>query len=441
MRLSACLLTVLTVVTTSSATPITIWVNDFSTLDGVSTPDPNVEPYLYDGGAWVDGLGYCIMEVQMCDLQAEQAYDLTHGELTVELQVEGDGLFPDVASGVWLRFFSRTWNEDAGAWELGGRQEYYYQVENTSETYNFGPGWQTFVRDLNDWDQTNAGGTFHSDQVYKFRLDSLPYGIPPYRLGISLCEIVAPECPNDLDGDDDVDLSDLALLLSEYGCQASTTTLYDSGGFESFVPGDLEGQDGWEALCGAGLHQIIVDPTGGDMGQILQLDAAYTDDLVAVQRLLGVPVIDGAIIYDWDQYRPDLDENIWVCDDYAYDGWWSLEWDQTGDVVPAPQWGGGIPLTADIWQHIRFNLDLTNETAAVNVDGGEPLSVGWTFDEINGIEFEIQGTDAGADHGPVYLDNVVVTLREACPIDYDGDGDTDLADLAELLASYGCGVP
>ena len=65
----------------------------------------------------------------------------------------------------------------------------------------------------------------------------------------------------------------------------------------------------------------------------------------------------------------------------------------------------------------------------------------FTFDDIKGIELEIQGTEAGSSHGPVYVDNLVVALRETCPIDYDADGDTDLADLAELLASYGCGVP
>ena len=41
MRRFACVLLVAAVVATAAATPITIWVNDFSTLDGVSVPDPN----------------------------------------------------------------------------------------------------------------------------------------------------------------------------------------------------------------------------------------------------------------------------------------------------------------------------------------------------------------------------------------------------------------
>ena len=106
MRPSTCFLVALAAVASAGATPITIWVNDFSTLDGVTVPDPNVEPYLYDGGAWVDCLadGPCshILEVQMCDLQAEQAYDLTYGNITIELQVEGEPL--DHAGGIESQF-------------------------------------------------------------------------------------------------------------------------------------------------------------------------------------------------------------------------------------------------------------------------------------------------------------------------------------------------
>jgi hypothetical protein len=444
MNRFTCLLVVLAVVGTASATPITIWMNDFDTLDGVTTRAPVSAPYLYDGGAWgdvpLDVTGYMVMDIQMCDLQAEQAYDMTYGDITITLQMEGDWLIPDETTGFWVRFYSRAWN--GTEWAFSGGQNYFYDVEHTSELYGFGPGWQTFTRSVDDWNETDWLGPYYSDQIYKFRVDCVTWdpGLTPYRFGISYLDIVAPECPDDIDGDDDVDLADLAMLLGEYGCMPVESALYDTAGFEAFSPGDLNGQDGWEAVIGAGLHQIIADPTASGMGQVLELDAAFTDDLIAVQRLLDAPVTDNIIVYEWDQYRPDLDENIWMCDDYNYDGWWSLQWDQTLDIVPGPIWGGGIPLTAGVWQHIRFDLDLTNGSASVSVDGSDPATMNYTFDDIKGIELEIQGTDAGTGQGPIYFDNLVVKLRQICPIDYDEDGDTDLSDLAQLLGSYGCGV-
>ena len=45
--------------------------------------------------------------------------------------------------------------------------------------------------------------------------------------------------------------------------------------------------------------------------------------------------------------------------------------------------------------------------------------------------------------GPLYIDNLKMGTLNAlfCDVDYDGDGDTDLSDLAELLGAYGCGTP
>ena len=219
------------VVGTVGATPITIWVNDFSTLGGVSCPTPDCEPYLYDGGAWVDSdSGQATMDVEMCDLQSEQAYDLSRGDITMELQVEGDYLDPGEFTSVWARFYSRVWNDDTEQWEFSGWRNYHFIVEHTSQLQGFGPGWQVFTLDVDDWD--GGSGPFHPDQVYMFRLDGMLWD-PPARLGISHCEIVAPECPNDLDGDDDVDLADLAALLSEYGCTPSQSECaidYDDDG-------------------------------------------------------------------------------------------------------------------------------------------------------------------------------------------------------------------
>jgi hypothetical protein len=110
-----------------------------------------------------------------------------------------------------------------------------------------------------------------------------------------------------------------------------------------------------------------------------------------------------------------------------------------GTIGPACNWGGCVPLTAGQWEHIRFDLNLTEAHATVDVDG-VTMSGPWTFDDIRGIEFEVEDT-ATAGNGALYLDNVVIKYYDVCPIDWFDDGHTGLNDLAELLGWYGCGVP
>jgi hypothetical protein len=292
--------------------------------------------------------------------------------------------------------------------------------------------------------ETDGWGPFYSDQVYKFRLDYVAWNWPAgERLGISHCEIVAPECPNDLDGDDDVDLADLAALLGDYGCTPTITALYDAGGFEAFTPGDVDGQDGWEVVSGDGPHAIVDDPTGGGMGQVVMLDAIDgTDERIGIQRLIDTPVTTGTVIYEWDQYREDLGDNVWICDDLDYDGWWAVQWEFSDPhTTSAAGWPGpGAEIHASVWEHVEYELNVDEQQARVRVAGG-PWSdyANFVTDDINGIEFEISDTTT-AGNGALYLDNVTMSVSTPCPIDYDADGDTDLADLAELLGSYGCGT-
>ena len=450
MRTLVCLCVVVAAVGTAGATPITIWLNDFDTLDGVTVRDPVTGPYLYDGGAWGDvpyGVeGYMIMDVDMCDLQADEAYDMSIGDLTITLQMEGDWLIPDLWTGFWVRFYSRVWNDDTSQWDFSGSQNYFYEVVHTSETFGFGPGWQTFTRDVDSWDETNGWGPFYKEQVYKFRIDCVTWGfdLTPYRFGISYLDIIAPECPDDLDGDDDVDLADLAALLSEYGCVPTTTVLYNSGGFEALNNGDIDGQDSWQNVGNDSTGTVMDDPTGGGMGKVVHMDATdSTGGLVAIERLIDTPVTTDTVIYEWDQYRDDLGDNVWICDDAWYDGWWAVQWDITDPhTTSAAGWPGpGAEIHAAVWEHVRYELNLDDGKARVQVDAG-PWSEYANFetDDMKGVEFEINDTEIEGN-GAIYFDNVTMAVFATCPVDYDEDGDTDLADLAQLLSSYGCGAP
>jgi hypothetical protein len=445
------LIAVLTLAGVANADWYTAYLNTYDSLDGITVSgpvDPN-SPYLYDGGVWAHvpygGTGYASIYTMMDPINGiniNPPIDFTYGEFTIELQWYSDWWIPGEWTGFWLRVYSREWDEGAGEWIPAGTQNYFYEVEMSGP--GGGPGWQSWTRPVDDYDETDHWGTFYDDQVYGFRIDSVLWDpdLTPYSFGISHFEFVVPPCPHDLDGDDDVDLQDLALLLGQYGCQPVVSTLYDTGSFEAYNLGDLVGQDNWQTLGFAGIAQVVNDPTGGGMGQVVILDAADGGDLINVEHLLDTPITEGVVIYEWDQYRPDFGDNVWLCDDFNYDGWWAVQWDSAsppGQTSPA-YWATGAPLTLSAWDHVRYEVNLGTRVARVQTNGGDIYEGPFTTDDMKGIEFEIQDTDIAGD-GPIYLDNVVIKYQSVCPIDYNGDGYTNITDLALLLAEYGCVDP
>ena len=449
MKKLACILVVAGVVGMAGADWYTAYVNDFSTLDGVSVrcgtyPTACCENLrLEDGGAVADAItiGYAIMDIDMDPINGiniDPPIDFRYGEFDITLEWYGEWWIPEEVVGFWIRIYSRMWN--GTEWVYGGQQNYFFEVEQ-AET---GPNWQLFTRAVEDWDESQPA--FDPTQVYKFRVDSVVWGegLIPYSFGIDHFELRVPECPNDLDGDDDVDLADLAYLLSEYGCSPVETTLYDAGGFEGFNDGDIDGQDNWQNVGNDSTGTIMDDPTGGGMGKVVHMDATDgTTGLVAIQRLIDTPVTSDVVVYEWDQYRDDLGDNVWLCDDLYYDGWWAVQWDITDPhTTSAAGWPGpGAEIHAAVWEHVRYELNLDDGKARVQVDGGDWSEyANFATDDMKGVEFEINDTEIEGN-GAIYFDNVTMSVFSICAIDYDNDGDTDLADLAELLGSYGCGVP
>jgi hypothetical protein len=450
------LIAVLTLAGVANADPYTAYLNTYDSLDGITVSGP-VEvppsPYLYDGGAWADvpygGTGYATIHTMMDpinEINIDPPIDFTYGEFTIELQWYSDWWIPGESITFWLRVYSRAWDEDAGEWVLSGTQNYAYDVEMSGP--GGGPGWQTWTRPVGDWNETDYWGPFIDDQVYKFRIDSVLWDpdLTPYSFGISHFELVVPECPHDLDGDDDVDLNDLAMLLSEYGCTPAEASVYDTGGFEAYQLGDLHNQDGWWADPNGvpfdGVAQVIDDPTGGGMGKVVILDAkdSTPDDYVFAERQLDSPITDGVTVFEWDQYRTDTGDNIYHGN---CGGWFAAEWDSASPPgqLPPSGWAGGPAPSTNQWHHVRYELNLETGVARIMLDGGAPFE--GTFDNTGPtacINWGISNTTV-AGNGPLYLDNIAIKRMSICHIDYNADGYTNLTDLATLLAEYGCGAP
>lgn len=260
-----------------------------------------------------------------------------------------------------------------------------------------------------------------------------------------------PPCAADVDDDGDTDLGDLAALLAEYRCdEAIVTVAFDTDGFEAptYNLGWLPGQQGWVSETNdpdpndAYIYEdpnVINDPTGAGMGQVVKIDPADGDPLggwSGASRLLDSPVSGAVVTMEWDQYRADLGDNFWVADG-VWDGWWAIQWDSASpQAASAAYWSGWVALTAVQWQHVIYTIDLGTKVATVNVDGVEE-SAYFGDDDVDGFYMDLTSTFIAGD-GPLYMDNLVITYTDICPIDFDDDGKTDLSDLAFMLADYNC---
>ncbi len=150
---------------------------------------------------------------------------------------------------------------------------------------------------------------------------------------------------------------------------------------------------------GLGEPQIVDDPTGGGMGQVLAVDA--TGGCGGWQGIfgeLGTSLTSGVVTMSWEQYRGDLTDNCWVAEHLDFAKWWALHWDATGEAY-ARQFAFGVPLTAGQWQTVTYRFDLTNFEVTVTVDGVtsdvEFLDPFAGEDELRGWDYEVEGTLTG----------------------------------------------
>lgn len=449
-------------VAAAGATPYTAYVNDFSTLDGIVITEPLTGPYLAEGGAWGDApwdfSGYGRMRIYLDpvnQINTQNPLDFTYGDFTIRLQWTSEFYIPDETVTFFFRAYSRQWNETTQQWELAGQQNYAFSVIQGPP--GGPPGWQEWIVNVNDW--TESQPNYNPEQVYLFVLDAIVWdqSLTPWSWGIEHFELIVPECPRDLDGDDDVDLSDLADLLSDYGCDSVTIDAwYDSMGFESFTLGDLPGQQGFIDMTSDDdpsdpyvvlPPQIIDDPTGSGMGKVIKMDPDHDpgdgefSGWSGFYKALDAPATSGYFSIAWDQYRTDGGDNVWIADDSSFDTWWAIEWDSSGSgAISTYEWNEFIPLTFNVWQHIQYKYDLDTGIVVLLVDDVVKEYAFADTDGIEGLYMDITDSFVVGD-GPIYIDNLRMGALSDwdCPVDYDQNGLTNLADLADLLSVYGCG--
>jgi hypothetical protein len=202
----------------------------------------------------------------------------------------------------------------------------------------------------------------------------------------------------------------VTMVLAIPALASAGTVLFDSQGFESplYNLGLLPGQDLWVSDSTAGMPdpQVINDPTGAGMGQVVEIDPPVADEggWSGAYRAAG-PSFQGIVVIEWDQYRVDTGDNLWYADHILWNGWWAMQWD-LNTQASAQGFDFGVALIVSQWQHVTYTFDTINQTVTVDIDGTSFLSPNAMTDPtIDGIDFEVEPTPTEGD-GPVLVDNV-----------------------------------
>ncbi len=211
------------------------------------------------------------------------------------------------------------------------------------------------------------------------------------------------------------------LVISTNGVSSDPLTVaLDVGGFEGYALGSIvfqvnSAQGGWgtrdatwrEVGNVPGVLDIIEDPTGAGKGRVLSMDISGSCDqgVTAVwaefDRILnpgGLANSNGTIIIEFDQYRTDLGDAIWMSHSGDYGQWWAYQPAQGGKIT-TKHWGPqGVSIVAGEWQHITYTFDLENNTITVSngVETSDPVYLDYHAQDgvFDGFEFEIQDSPA-----------------------------------------------
>ena len=196
---------------------------------------------------------------------------------------------------------------------------------------------------------------------------------------------------------------------------------YDSLGFESFMLGPLDGQDGWVgSAAGGGIAPQVVtapDPVLGERAVRLEVGDTQGDSSQMDHAFIPADLVAAGytnLVVSYDIYRQlnaqDKTQNIW---------WWlwdagsptyGLQWDQGPSTCPHGwnEGAGSAPTVLGRYANVTMEWDLVDMKAyswydGVIVDNGIPIAditalTGWT------IQFG-HDSDTGTGGDVAWIDN------------------------------------
>ncbi|UCG17575.1 MAG: hypothetical protein JSV19_05995 [Phycisphaerales bacterium] len=227
-------------------------------------------------------------------------------------------------------------------------------------------------------------------------------------------------------------LDDAPIYLDNLTITTNGTTAFDVGGFEAYSLGPIVGQSNpaglgtvaatWQLVLrnGASSSNIIDSTTipvlGTGHGKVLAIDAAggcgFSGSFESIQAVFdhilnqeGIANSNGTIVLQWDQYRPDLGDDVGYSDyeaptGYWDDSWWAAQPESVGTATAKKDGVENVPIAAGQWQTLTYTFDLTAKTITVSngVDTSAPATLVYhlpdgTSDAVfAGFQMEISGT-------------------------------------------------
>jgi hypothetical protein len=208
------------------------------------------------------------------------------------------------------------------------------------------------------------------------------------------------------------------LVLGLVAGASAMDTIYDSGGFEGYALGGLDGQDGWSAVgVGSGTADIV---TGvGEQTIDSQSLRLHVDDVIGDRIDLDLPFADliaagyTDVTVTMDIYRVDdgWNSNLWYWG-AGTNPTYGLQWD-AGSTLPVGFESAGTPTVLDAWETLSITWDFVTGDeigtygAFMVTEPHDPAEYG-TFD---GWHMHLIRENGEENRGPetLWIDNLTIT--------------------------------